>query len=323
MSILLSVIIPTYKRPQYLQRAIDSALLLAPDIDSDIEVIVIPNGPDISWKPVAELYKSNPRVIWSPIVKAHANAARNHGMGLAKGKYIRFLDDDDYFYPEYAREQLTELINSGADLSYSCLEHVSQDGELIKTTESEDKHDYISAVTGRGNPTATLILVFSKSLVCKLRWSEKVDKKQDVYWAYSICAQKEFKSIYFSKPAGAWVQHDGERVSKGHSHDKITKEEAEELLKLYRALAKQNRLTNQRAKAIAVALWQRLHDGLMYDIFFWYRISKKAEQIMPKQYPHSPMYQNRLVRLFNPFWMELLIVPFRWLRVAFGHEYPL
>src|SRR3546814_8013731 len=59
---LLSVIIPTYKRPQYLPRAINSAVQAAPD--GDVEVIVVPNGPDDSWKNVAKKYQSEPRVQW-------------------------------------------------------------------------------------------------------------------------------------------------------------------------------------------------------------------------------------------------------------------
>lgn len=318
---LLSVIIPTHKRPQFLSRAIDSALLSAPD--GDVEVLVIPNGADLSWQNVAEKYQSETRVKWHAIATAHANAARNKGLELAQGEYIRFLDDDDYFYPENACEQLKMLISSDADLSYSCLDHVNMNGKLIKQTEPDNKNDYVTAVVGTGNPTAPSTLVYKKQLIADHRWSESVNKKQDVYWVYSICKQNEFKAIYFAKPAGVWVQHDGDRVSKGHNHKLVTREEAEQLLELAECLRNQKRLNKQRATAISVALWQRLHDGMMYDIVYWYKVSKLANAIMPNQHPRSVMYKNSLIRLVSPFFIELAIVPFRWLRVAFGHQYPL
>src|SRR3546814_19502695 len=87
---LLSVIIPTYKRPQYLPRAINSAVQAAPD--GDVEVIVVPNGPDDSWKNVAKKYQSEPRVQWHSIATEHAHVQRHDRKTPGRGKYIPILD---------------------------------------------------------------------------------------------------------------------------------------------------------------------------------------------------------------------------------------
>lgn len=318
-NVLLSVIIPTYKRPEFLGRAIDSALLSSPN--GDVEVIVVPNGPDASWKEVAQQYQDEPRIIWSAIEKAHANAARNHGLELARGKYIRFLDDDDYFYPENAKKQLVDLIKSQAELSYSCLNHVGVSGSIIKSTEPEDKEDYVVAVVGRGNPTATLTIIYLKDILESLEWDISINKNQDVYWAYSICAKREFKSIYHNKPAGAWVQHDGERVSRGHKPSIVAKQTAFQLLKLAEQLKQQDRLTVDRAKAISIALWQCLHNGVMYSPLYWFKVSRKIKQLMPNQHPRTDMYKNKMLQKVDPFWIEVIISPVRWLRVFLGHKY--
>lgn len=317
--VVLSVVVPTYKRPLFLSRAVDSALQAAPD--NNVEVIVVPNGNDASWKEVAKDYKHEDRVIWSPIVTAHANAARNHGMNLAKGRYIRFLDDDDYFYPEAAREQLIELIESGADLSFAPLEHVDDKGYFIKKTEPENKIDYISAVVGTGNPTATLTIVYKRDILREINWDVTVNKRQDVYWAYSICAKTDFKSIYYEKAPGAWVQHQGERVSEGHKPNVVTKAESQQLLKLADALKQQDRLTPKRATAISIALWQCVHNGTMYSPWYWFKISRLAEKLMPGQFPRTKIYRIKVFCKINPFWTELAMVPIRWGRVLCGHKY--
>ena len=91
---LLSIIIPTYNRPQFIRRAVESALRSEPN--GDVEIIIVPNGGDDTWKKSLADFLHNPKILVSPIEKGHANAARNHGLKLAKGKYIRFLDDDDF-----------------------------------------------------------------------------------------------------------------------------------------------------------------------------------------------------------------------------------
>ena len=103
MTPIISVVIPTFRRPALLNYAISSALTAAPD--GDVEVIAVPNGPDDSWKSVAQTFADDGRVKWYELAIGNACGARNYGLTKAQGKYVRFLDDDDYLYPA-AAEQL-------------------------------------------------------------------------------------------------------------------------------------------------------------------------------------------------------------------------
>src|SRR5690606_33579080 len=119
---LVSVIIPTYGRPTFLKRAIDSAR--ESEDSSLVEVVVVPNGPDESWRRVAEQFKDAENVRFLPIATAHANAARNYGLLNAKGSYVRFLDDDDYLFPSAAHIQVEYLEKTGADVCSGLLLNV-------------------------------------------------------------------------------------------------------------------------------------------------------------------------------------------------------
>ena len=99
----VTVIIPTSNRPHYLPRAVDSAL--AGMKSGDVEVIVVPNGPDESWRDVLRPYKSDKFVRVVRVKGANANIARNAGLAKARGEFVRFLDDDDYLIPEGAVRQ--------------------------------------------------------------------------------------------------------------------------------------------------------------------------------------------------------------------------
>jgi len=106
---LVSVIIPCYNQGQYLREAIQSAL--ASDYPN-IEIIIVDDGSkdnshEVAMK-IAEEHKN--------IRSVHQNnsgpsKARNHGIRLAKGKYILPLDADDLIAPNYISEAVTILEN--------------------------------------------------------------------------------------------------------------------------------------------------------------------------------------------------------------------
>lgn len=108
---LVSVIIPTYKRPDRLARAIDSALN---QTYRPIEVIIIddsglsdPSGE--ANKELVEGYNNANLVFLQHPVNQGAAAARNTGITHAKGEYIAFLDDDDLWLPEKLEKQVTAM----------------------------------------------------------------------------------------------------------------------------------------------------------------------------------------------------------------------
>lgn len=109
---MVSVIIPTYKRPLKLSRAIDSVLN---QTYSDIEVIVVddnnPNTPE--RKETEDLmmrYSDNPQVKYvKHEYNKNGSAARNTGFKNSVGEYIMLLDDDDEFLPRKAEVQVNCL----------------------------------------------------------------------------------------------------------------------------------------------------------------------------------------------------------------------
>ncbi len=90
---LFSVIVPTYGRPEYLAQCVASIL---EQTVSDLEVVVVD---DASPEPVG-IAGDDGRV---RLVRRETNggpaAARNTGMGTARGTYLAFCDDDDLFSP--------------------------------------------------------------------------------------------------------------------------------------------------------------------------------------------------------------------------------
>jgi glycosyltransferase involved in cell wall biosynthesis len=305
---LLSVVIPTHKRPQWLPRAIDSALQAAPD--GDVEVIVVPNGPDESWKAVAATYAGEHHMGWHPVAIAHANVARNHGKQLASGKYIRFLDDDDYLLPA-AAQQLALLEATGAEVCSGRIENIDEDGGTHGLLSFPDTNDFVcSAVSfsGFALPTAH---VYLRSCLENSAWDAALGRRQDYAWMLELASNREWKWVDLDKPVGAWFQHRGTRIS----HEKFMKEReqpvVDTLIALHRKLGEDKRLDSARSAAIANALWHHAHLGFPYHPRYWTGIARRAQSICPEARPPHPFFETGLMHAIDPVVGEWALLPLR------------
>lgn len=108
MKAKVSIIIPVYKAEKTLQRCVDSIL---DNHYEDIEIILIEDrSPDQSWK-VCEQYSNQYDNIIAirNEVNHGVSYTRNQGLAIAKGKYLLFVDSDDWVEKNYIR-QLVETI---------------------------------------------------------------------------------------------------------------------------------------------------------------------------------------------------------------------
>jgi glycosyltransferase involved in cell wall biosynthesis len=90
----LSIVVPTYRRADKLQRALES---VAGAASSSHEVIVIDDCPDASGSAVAKQFGA--RYVHKAGVDRGQSFSRNIGLEMAQGQWVAFLDDDDFFLP--------------------------------------------------------------------------------------------------------------------------------------------------------------------------------------------------------------------------------
>ena len=94
----ISVVIPVYKAYDYLEKCLDSVLNQSLSFEDNIELILINDGsPDNSEEiclKYKDMYPDN--IIYLKQENQGVSIARNNGISKARGKYIMFLDSDDY-----------------------------------------------------------------------------------------------------------------------------------------------------------------------------------------------------------------------------------
>ena len=115
--IKVSVIIPVYKAEKYLPRCLDSVLN---QTLKDIEIICVNDkSPDKCDKILENYAKKDKRII---VINHNENkgacAARNTGLNVAKGEYIRFCDDDDTMHPKACEISYKKAKAENADILY-------------------------------------------------------------------------------------------------------------------------------------------------------------------------------------------------------------
>ena len=92
---IISVIIPVYNAEPYLRQCLDS---VTGQTLRDIEIICVDDGSsDCSPAILNEYAQADPRIIVMTQENKSAGAARNRGMAAARGRYLSFLDADDFF----------------------------------------------------------------------------------------------------------------------------------------------------------------------------------------------------------------------------------
>jgi len=124
---LVSVVIPTYNRCGYLQQAIESVLSQS---CGDFEVIVVDDGStDETAQVIAKFSDERVRYLYQS--NAGRSAARNWGMGAARGMYLAFLDDDDLYLPHKLASQVAFLeSHPGVDLVGSGVRLIDEHGAV-------------------------------------------------------------------------------------------------------------------------------------------------------------------------------------------------
>tara|TARA_B110000503_G_scaffold142851_1_gene241263 strand:- start:8942 stop:9949 length:1008 start_codon:yes stop_codon:yes gene_type:complete len=136
MNKLLTIVIPTYNTEQYLSRCIESLIVF--EYMDVLEIIVVIDGsPDNSLQ-LANMYKDKYPNTIQVINKSNGGhgSTINKGLELAKGKYFRVLDSDDWFHTENFKVFLAKLSNANDDIVMSHLskEYIYENRSVLEPT---------------------------------------------------------------------------------------------------------------------------------------------------------------------------------------------
>lgn len=118
MNTLVSIIIPCHNCAKFIAQAIESVII---QNDVEWELLIVDDGSNDSSKTIIQNFiKKDSRIQYLALNKKSGVAkARNTGIKNAKGRYIAFLDSDDYYLPNKLAKQIAFMQKKSLALSYT------------------------------------------------------------------------------------------------------------------------------------------------------------------------------------------------------------
>jgi glycosyltransferase involved in cell wall biosynthesis len=153
---LISVVIPTYNRPDLLLETLESVLA---QTHKELQIIVVDDG---STAETAELLdKFSPRVQSIRLGRSGISTARNTGIDASQGEYIAFVDHDDLWDP-HKIEKHVEFASAHPDLAMTYTDAI----EFSKEGPSKITYvDHFSALKQPSNLFAPMITTYAVPLM--------------------------------------------------------------------------------------------------------------------------------------------------------------
>lgn len=140
-NIKVSIIIPIYNGEQFLRECLNS--VINQDL-KDTEIILIDDGSTDSSLSICQEYaKQDNRITVQTQQNKGSGAARNKGLVLARGKYLSFLDADDFFKPNLLTRlyETAEALNN--DIVICDMWHYNNNTKKIEDIKETINKEYI------------------------------------------------------------------------------------------------------------------------------------------------------------------------------------
>lgn len=139
---LLSIIVPVFNSEKYLEKCLDS---ISPLLDRNVELIIVDDGSlDDSIQICEKFSQINSNTFFYKKTNGGVSSARNYGINKSKGKYVTFIDSDDWIDDEKFVKVLDLLENDSYDIvSYNMIKASNRKNKKIPFKELSLEYSFI------------------------------------------------------------------------------------------------------------------------------------------------------------------------------------
>ncbi|MEG0254909.1 glycosyltransferase family 2 protein [Vagococcus sp.] len=219
MKKLVSIIIPTYKRPfKIVKRAIDS---VKNQSYQNIEIIVVDDSP-IDYPEIEKIkdyVNKNKNMIY---IKNRTNLgggkSRNKGIENANGVFVTFLDDDDVYLPLKIENQVNFMEKNEYDMSFTKMNIYNTNDKLVDVREYKNipisNNSELLKYHLKYHMTGTPTFMYRIDSLKKIGGFDDVKMGQEFYLMLKTI-KNDLKVGYMDKCDIKVYKHEGEAISKG------------------------------------------------------------------------------------------------------------
>lgn len=195
---LISVIIPTYNSEKYIERCINS---ITHQTYRNIEIIIVNDGSTDSTLDICKrLQYDDYRIKIINQENKGVSNARNTGIENSTGKYIAFVDSDDYIEPDMYEIMQRDIYEYDADISRARAYVYDRDGKVRHNyndnsiIEFDNKYDIIHNFVNGELSIAVWDKLFKREVIGNVRFNENVFH-EDTMFVWDVIRNAE-KIVY-------------------------------------------------------------------------------------------------------------------------------
>lgn len=212
---LISVVVPVYNAEKFLERCLKSIIN---QTYKNLEIILIDDGStDSSGKICDDFAKCDSRIKVVHQKNAGSSIARNVALDMCTGKYITFVDSDDWVSEDYCECLYNKIIETDADVSIVKTLLVVENANGIKnvTPKKEkvkgefvvfEKNDIVKQIlTEKLLDNYILGKLYKRQFVNEIRFKENV-VFEDIVYVYDVFSKAE-RVVYVNKECYFHLKH--------------------------------------------------------------------------------------------------------------------
>ena len=226
MNDLISVIIPIYNGEKYVKQALDSVIN---QTYNNLEIIIINDGStDNSLNIIKDYQSKDKRIVIIDKQNNGVSSARNDGIKKSSGKYIMFLDSDDYLDNDYIFNMYNCLIKNNSDVCMSGIRQFNENKTIrFKKYLNEDKklyfNDILLDIINTNEFNTIFKYIIDSDIIKKnnILFDTTLKYAEDLKFAYTVL--KNSKSIYHYNICGYNYRINPSSVTNNLNIDKLLK----------------------------------------------------------------------------------------------------
>lgn len=210
MNELVSVIVPVYKTEKYLNHCINS---IVGQTYNNLEIILVDDGSPDRCPAICDLWKEkDERIKVFHQVNAGGGQARNLALDKSKGKFVIFVDSDDYIAPfmiEFLYKQFqddVDIVECGYCITHNDNAEFDEESEGYRWESFGAEEAVLENIKDRMFRQIIWNKMYRKSVVGDVRFPVRKNI-DDEFWTYQVLRNAR-KVIYTNKVLYAYRQQE-------------------------------------------------------------------------------------------------------------------
>jgi len=217
----ITVVVPIYNAEHFLEKCLKS---IVEQTYQNLEIILVNDGSTDKSLEICEKFKENDnRIIVINKENGGVSSARNKGIDSASGKYIIFIDADDYIEKEMFETLAYDLFTNKVDLSMCGFRTVDINGNILSVSNPMDEK-YFDVKTFRRNLFSDKYyrnLIWNKLFKLEIIKEHNIRFNEDIHINENVLFMLEFSKYAFRYSYGNEILYNFLDNQNGQMHAKF------------------------------------------------------------------------------------------------------